>query len=40
MNIKIYIDFDGVILDTWEIIFTSIKKNLILKKQMKLTLKK
>lgn len=21
MNIKIYIDFDGVILDTWEIIF-------------------
>lgn len=26
MNIKIYIDFDGVILDTWEIIFTKYQK--------------
>lgn len=26
MNIKIYIDFDGVILDTWEIIFNKYQK--------------
>lgn len=40
MNIKIYIDFDGVILDTWEIIFKKYQKKYNTAKINEMNLKK
>lgn len=40
MNTKIYVDFDGVILDTWDIIFQEYKKKFKTTKIDEIELKK